>query len=252
MTETAIELRQLSVSFRGRPALKDINLTIPARSITVLIGPSGSGKTTLLRSINRLNECFDDCVTTGEVWLSTNRERHNVYAPDYGLATLRRRAAMCFQHPNPLPGSIASNFATPLSCVLGLSASEIETRTAKVLRDVELFDEVADRLQAGALTLSGGQQQRLCLARALALEPLCLLLDEPTASLDYRSSAKIEELLLRLKAQYTIVAVSHNLTQARRLADRIVILREGSLIQLLNRPEIEDADAFYRRVEGMF
>ena len=134
---------------------------------------------------------------------------------------------MCFQHPNPLPGSIASNFTIPLRCVTGLSAAQIEARMLDALRETELLVEVGDRLHAGALTLSGGQQQRLCLARALALEPSCLLLDEPTASLDFRSSSKIEELLHRLKARYTIVAVSHNLSQARRLADQVAILREA-------------------------
>ena len=159
---------------------------------------------------------------------------------------------MCFQHPNPLPGSIASNFAIPLRCVLGLSPAQIEARMLHALREVDLLDEVADRLHAGALTLSGGQQQRLCLARALALEPAYLLLDEPTASLDHRSTAKIEELLHRLKARYTIVAVSHSLSQARRLADQVGILREGTLVHVFDRSHLEDADAFYRRVESLF
>jgi phosphate transport system ATP-binding protein len=186
------------------------------------------------------------------VLLGIGRERSDVYRHDYPLATLRRQAAMCFQHPNPLPGSIASNFTIPLACVLGLSAVQIEARMMETLREVDLLDEVADRLHASALTLSGGQQQRLCLARALALEPSCLLLDEPTASLDYRSSAKIEELLQRLKARYTIVAVSHQLSQARRLADQIGVLREGALVETISRDQLADAEMFYRKVETLF
>ena len=240
------------MSFHGRSALREVDLTVPPRAITVLIGPSGSGKTTLLRAINRLNECFDGCVTTGSVWLGSGVDRRDVYAPGGSLATLRRQAAICFQHPNPLPGSIASNFAIPLQCVLGLSASEIEERMLSTLREVDLLDEVGGRLNAAALTLSGGQQQRLCLARALALEPSYLLLDEPTANLDFRSAAKIEELLHRLKARYAIVAVSHSLSQARRLADQVGVLREGSIVELLGREQLEDADTFHRRAERLF
>jgi phosphate transport system ATP-binding protein len=247
----AIDIRRLSVHFHGRTSLRDVSLAIPARSITVVIGPSGAGKTTLLRAVNRLNECFDGCRTAGGVWLLGDRAR-DVYAPDYPLALLRREAAMCFQHPNPLPGSIASNFSVPLRCVLGLSSSEVQERTERALREVDLFDEVAGRLRADVRTLSGGQQQRLCLARALALEPKFLLLDEPTASLDFRARAKIEELLLRLKARYTIVAVSHGLGQVRRLADQAAVLRDGALVQVFDRKRLEDADAFYREVESYF
>jgi len=247
-----IEVQQLSVRFHSRPALNRIDLAVPPRSITVLIGPSGSGKTTLLRAINRLNECFDACQTTGAVWLGSGADRRDVYQPGCSLARLRGQAAMCFQHPNPLPGSIASNFAIPLRCVLGLSAAQIEARMLYALQEVDLFSEVADRLHTSALTLSGGQQQRLCLARALALEPSYLLLDEPTASLDHRSTAKIEELMVRLKSRYTIVAVSHSLSQTRRLADQVGVLREGSLVQMLDRSQLEDADAFYRQVECLF
>jgi phosphate transport system ATP-binding protein len=252
MTGPAIDIRRLSVSFRGRPALEDVTLSMPARTISVLIGPSGSGKTTLLRAVNRLNECFDDCRTTGSVWLGSGDHWRDVNAAGYPLELLRRQAAMCFQHPNPLPGSIADNFRIPLRSVLGLSPSEIEARMLRSLRETELEGEVGDRLHAAAKTLSGGQQQRLCLARALALEPTCLLLDEPTANLDFRSTSKIEELLHRLKTRYTILAVSHNLSQARRLADQVAVLREGSLVQVLDRGRLEDADSFYRQVESLF
>lgn len=227
-------------------------MAIPTNAITILVGPSGSGKTTLLRSINRLNECYAGCRTTGSVWLGSDAAQRNVYEADYSLGALRRHAAMAFQTPNPLPGSIASNFAIPLRSVLGLSRKEVNTRMMQALREVDLHSEVADRLHVGALTLSGGQQQRLCLARALALEPSYLLLDEPTANLDFRSSAKIEELLIRLKERYTIVAVSHSLSQARRLADQVVILCEGSLAQVLQHSQLEDADSFYRLVESIF
>lgn len=223
----AIRIENLSVAFAGRRVLNHLNLEIPAGGPTFLLGRSGSGKTTFLRAINRLNECFPECVTEGRVQLHVGGEWIDAYSPELAVDQLRRRVGMVFQAPNVLPLSIARNIAMPLQTVLALSESEIEARIETSLREVHLWDEVCDRLAAPAQSLSGGQQQRLCLARALALEPEILLLDEPTASLDFRAAQQIEALLAELASRYTLVVVSHSLSQAHRLAAQMFVLREG-------------------------
>jgi phosphate transport system ATP-binding protein len=248
----AIEIRGLSVQFGDHAALGDVSLTVPAQGITVVVGPSGAGKTTLLRAINRLNECFEDCRTTGSVRVQLGDECVDVYGDSYPPAALRRQAAMVFQTPSVLPLSVAKNFAVPLRAVLGLNRAEIEHRTADALREVQLYDEVKDRLNAPARSLSGGQQQRLCLARALAMRPSILLLDEPTANLDFRTTRQIEDLLVRLKTQYTILAVSHSLGQTRRLADHVAVLRGGTIVRTLDRSHLGDAAVFESLVEEVF
>ena len=227
--EDAIQMDGLHVSFGGKPILRDLTLAFPARTISVVIGRSGSGKTTLLRALNRLNECFTGCETSGTVRLKVDDAFVDVYKNGLPLAELRRRVGMVFQSPNVLPVSIAKNLALPLRLVLGLHKKEIPDRVEEALKAVHLWDEVKDRLKDQATTLSGGQQQRLCLARVLALQPDVLLLDEPTASLDFRAAMKIEELLLDLKGRYTIIAVSHSLSQARRLADVVLVLKDGQI-----------------------
>ena len=250
--DAAIDIRGLSVSFHGRRALGEVDLAIPPRGLTVVIGPSGSGKTTLLRSVNRLNECFPACRTTGAVRLRLGGRWVGAYDGACSLTDLRRRAAMVFQNPDPLPASIEKNFATPLRSVLECSRREVRDRMTVALREVLLYDEVKDRLGESALTLSGGQQQRLCLARALALEPEVLLLDEPTANLDFVATRRIEELLDRLKERYTIIAVSHSLGQTRRIADRVVVLRGGKVSQTFDKTYLADADVFQTLVEEVF
>jgi phosphate transport system ATP-binding protein len=248
----AVEIRGLSVQFGGLTALNDVSLTVPAQSITVVVGPSGAGKTTLLRAINRLNECFAGCRTAGSVRVQLGGASVDVYGGSYPPAALRRQAAMVFQTPSVLPLSVARNFAVPLGAVLGLGRGEIAERMEHALREVQLYDEVKDRLHAPAQNLSGGQQQRLCLARALALRPSLLLLDEPTANLDFRVTRQIEELLVRLKTQYTILAVSHSLGQTRRLADHVAVLSGGCIVRTLDRSHLRDAAVFESLVEEVF
>lgn len=250
--EDAIQMAGLHVSFGGKPILRDLTLPFPVRTISVLIGRSGSGKTTLLRALNRLNECFTGCETSGTVRMKVDDAFVDVYQNGLPLAELRRRVGMVFQSPNVLPVSIAKNLALPLRLVLGLHKKEIPDRVEEALKAVHLWDEVKDRLKDQATTLSGGQQQRLCLARVLALQPDILLLDEPTASLDFRAAMKIEELLLDLKGQYTIIAVSHSMSQARRLADVVVILREGEIVKRLSSSEFSDHHIVEDLLEEVF
>lgn len=245
MTSTAIRLEQLSVSFSGKPVIDDISLAIASGGPTFLLGRSGSGKTTLLRAINRLNECFPDCETRGKVSVLLDGEWVDAYGRDIPAETLRRRIGMVFQNPNVLPLSITRNISMPLEATLSLSASESRDRIEQVLRNVHLWDEVKDRLSSPAVTLSGGQQQRLCLARALALQPEILLLDEPTASLDFKAARQIEDLLLELKTRYTLVVVSHSLSQAHRLAEQVHVLHEGNRIETLPPEVFRDREALF-------
>lgn len=242
----------LTVRFSGKPVLHEVNLSLWAGQITVIVGPSGSGKTTLLRTINRLNECFPDCRTEGAARLRLDGRSGDVYQGFLPLPELRRRVGMVFQTPAVLPFSIWKNLAMPLKVALGLGGDKLSERVEWALCEVALWDEVKDRLNADASILSGGQQQRLCLARVLALEPRILLLDEPTASLDFRTTRKIEELLATLKERYTILAVSHSLSQTRRLADRVCVLREGRIVQELDQQHLGDPTAFQRLIEDAF
>ncbi len=250
--EATVEVSGLNVHFSGKTVLEEISLSLWPGEITVIVGPSGSGKTTLLRSLNRLNECFPDCHTEGSVRLWLDGRSGDIYDNFLPLPELRRRVGMVFQTPAVLPFSIWKNLAMPLQVTLGLTGAALSERAEKALQDVSLWDEVKDRLDDAATTLSGGQQQRLCLARVLALEPRVLLLDEPTASLDFRAAARIEELLLELKDRYTILAVSHSLSETRRLADRVLVLREGRIVQELDRQHLSDPALFQQLIEAAF
>ena len=231
--ENCAEIKDLRVSFGGAEVLHGITADFPLRGITVLLGRSGSGKSTLLRSLNRLNECFDDYDGSGSVKLLINGKMTEIYgdsAPE--PAAVRRRAGMVFQVPNPLPLSLRKNITLPLELTLG--------RMEQSLRRAGLWDEVKDRLNDAASGFSGGQQQRMCLARTLALEPDILLLDEPTASLDRRSADTIETLLEELRESIPIIMVSHSLPQALRLAARFFVMSEGKIVKALTRGEIPD------------
>lgn len=252
MDALAGRLEQLTVRFDGRAALDAVDLAIPARRATVLLGASGSGKTTLLRALNRLNELFAGHHQEGRVILRLDDREQDVAGKDVDVAWLRRRVAMVFQTPNVLPLSVEKNLLLPLELALGIRGASARERVERALADAELFDEVKDRLRDRATTLSGGQQQRLCLARALALDPAVLLLDEPTASLDFRASRRIEALIGRLKERYTIVAVSHSIGQAARVADRVVILGQGRVLEELERETLKDPEQFRRVVEEVF
>ncbi len=234
-----IKIQKLNVSFNDKRVLKDISLQLYSNVISVFIGPSGSGKTTFLRSLNRLNEELG-ATTSGNILIRFKNKWIDVYLDNIDVCLLRRKVGMVFQTPNLLPGSIAHNILLPLKLLFHYDKKEQEKQMIMSLQQVHLWDEVKDRLHAPANTLSGGQQQRLCLARTLALKPEILLLDEPTASLDFQSAKKIEELILELKAKYSILVVSHSLAQARRLSDYLFVFSQGRIArQYKDKSEID-------------
>lgn len=237
-TAPCVVARDFDLWYGTHHALKQVTLDVPAHSVTAIIGPSGCGKSTLLRSFNRMNDLIPGVRVRGEVRVAGL----DVYAPATDVVELRRRVGMVFQRPNPFPKSIFDNVAFGLR-LLGLrDRTELEARVEAALRHAALWDEVRDRLGKSALALSGGQQQRLCIARALAVEPEVLLMDEPASALDPTATARIEELVLELKERYTIVMVTHNMQQAARISDRTAFMLVGELVevgetrQLFTRP----------------
>jgi phosphate transport system ATP-binding protein len=236
-----VEAQSLSVDFGRRHVLDQVDLRAVQGQMTVLLGRSGSGKTTFLRSLNRLNDELG-AQTKGSVRLLLDGQLREIFASNMDPIWLRRRVGMVFQTPNLLPTSIAKNILTPLKLVTSLDKAARKEHMHTVLQQTRLWDEVRDRLQAPALSLSGGQQQRLCLARALALKTQILLLDEPTASLDFRATRHIEELLLELAGTYPMVVVSHSPGQAERLADAVAVFSQGRVMQELKKGEISCAE----------
>ncbi|MBT0960268.1 phosphate ABC transporter ATP-binding protein [Denitromonas iodatirespirans] len=210
-----LEIRDLSIAYGGQPVLAGVGLDIPRGCITALIGPSGCGKTSFLSALNRLTDLIPGCTVRGIVRLDGG----DVFDAQVDTLALRRRIGMIFQRPNPFPLSIRRNLDMPLREHGVRRRDEREDRIEAALRGVGLWDEVRERLDAPALGLSGGQQQRLCIARALVLQPEILLMDEPCSALDPLASAVVEELILRLAGRHTIVIVTHNLAQARRIAN---------------------------------
>lgn len=227
MGNTKIEIRDLNLFFEKKQALKNISLDIPEGKITALIGPSGCGKSTLLRCINRMHDLNPQAKITGKILLDQTNILHGNTNPVH----LRRRVGMVFQKPNPFPKSIAENVAYGIKINHLCSKSEIPARVEQCLRDSFLWEEVKDELGKSALELSGGQQQRLCIARAIAVEPEVILLDEPCSALDPISTAKIEALMLKLKGRFTQVIVTHNMQQAQRVADYTAFMYLGELIE---------------------
>ena len=214
------QVKQLSLHYGQKPAFNSVTLSINKGCITALVGPSGCGKTSFLTSLNRLTDIIPGCRLSGSIRL----DGLAVLAPHTDVIRLRRRVGMIFQKPNPFPLSILKNLEFPLR-EHGLKDRErIAVSIETVLRDVGLWDEVKDRLNSPALALSGGQQQRLCMARALVLSPEVLLLDEPCSALDPLSSGVVEDLIVGLRNRYTVVIVTHNLAQARRIADYAALL----------------------------
>jgi phosphate transport system ATP-binding protein len=219
--------RDFCLYYGAHQALKSITLDIPEHTVAAIIGPSGCGKSTLLRAFNRMNDLIAGVRTEGEVRVGAM----DVRSPSTDVVDLRRRVGMVFQRANPFPKSIFENLAFGLR-LLGLrDRSELEARVEKSLRRAALWEEVKDRLDRSALQLSGGQQQRLCIARCLAVEPEVILMDEPASALDPTATARIEELVLQLKATYTIMVVTHNMQQAARISDRTVFMLNGELIE---------------------
>lgn len=212
---TQVAVRELAVSFHGRQVLGDVSIDIPRGCITALIGPSGCGKTTFLSCLNRMTDLYEGCRVSGTITL----DGHDIHAPGMNVAGLRRHVGMVFQRPNPFPLSIHRNLDMPLREHGVRARSEREGRIEDALRQAGLWEEVSDRLGSPALALSGGQQQRLCIARAIVLAPAVLLMDEPCSALDPLASARVEELITELRGKYTVVLVTHNLAQARRVAN---------------------------------
>lgn len=241
-----ITLRDVGVALDGREILSGLHVKITKGAATFVMGRSGAGKTTFLRILNRLNECFPGCRTSGEVILHLDDRVVRPYADELPLPELRRLVGMVFQHPNVLPMSIENNIAMPLVTVHGFGRGQAREAARMALEEARLWDEVSDRLGADARTLSGGQQQRLCLARALAMRPSVLLLDEPTSSLDYKAAKGIEELLGSLKGRYTLVVVSHGADFAVRQADDVLILRDKTVHGHLSPQDMKGCDSTLR------
>jgi phosphate transport system ATP-binding protein len=225
--ETAIQVRGLHVHYGQNPALKDVSLDIPARSVTAVIGPSGCGKSTFLRCLNRMNDTIKGLRVDGTVSVSG----HDIYHNGTDVVELRRQVGMVFQKPNPFPKSIRDNVLFGPRLHRRIGREEADSITESSLRRAALWDEVKDRLGADATGLSGGQQQRLCIARALAVEPSILLMDEPASALDPIATAKIEDLIQELKKDLTVVIVTHNMQQAARVSDRTAFFYMGELVE---------------------
>jgi phosphate transport system ATP-binding protein len=223
----AIETRGLSLWYGSRQALKSVDLAIAERRITAIIGPSGCGKSSLLRCFNRMNDLFPPIRYDGAVVF----DGRDVIRNGIDLVELRRRVGMVFQRANPFPISIFDNVAFGPKLMGRRSRRELEEVVERSLRDAALWNEVKDRLNRPAPGLSGGQQQRLCIARALAVQPEILLLDEPASALDPTATAKIEELILEIASRVTIVIVTHNMQQAARVSDQTAFLMEGALVE---------------------
>jgi phosphate transport system ATP-binding protein len=224
-----VSVRELNFFYGATQALFQISLAIPERIVMAFIGPSGCGKSTFLRTLNRMNDTIPGTRATGEVLI----DGEDIYAPGQNVVNLRRKVGMVFQKSNPFPKSIFDNVAYGLRInKLTTNKTELQDRVQQALEDAAIWSEVKDRLKVSALSLSGGQQQRLCIARALAVRPEVLLMDEPASALDPIATQKIEELIVELKRQYTIVIVTHNMQQAARVSDTTAFFWLGKLIEV--------------------
>jgi phosphate transport system ATP-binding protein len=233
--EKVFHVNDLNLFYGEKQALHNINMAIPKQRVTAYIGPSGCGKSTLLRCLNRMNDLVDNVRIEGEIQL----DGKNIYEKSVNVSELRRRVGMVFQKPNPFPKTVYENVAYGLR-IQGVNDRRVlDDVVEKALKGAALWDEVKDRLNDNALGLSGGQQQRLVIARAIAIEPEVLLLDEPASALDPISTLKIEELIYELKSKYTIVIVTHNMQQAARVSDYTAFMYIGELI------EFEDTNTIF-------
>ena len=225
--EPILQVKDLDLWYGAHQALHSVSMDIPEKSITAFIGPSGCGKSTFLKTLNRMNDLVPGVKITGEV----RYRGEDIYAPGTDVCRLRREIGMVFQKPNPFPMSIYDNIAYGPRTHGIRSKTRLDELVERSLRGAAIWDEVKDRLKKNALGLSGGQQQRLCIARALAVEPAVLLMDEPTSTLDPISTSRIEELTMELKERYTIVIVTHNMQQAVRISDRTAFFLLGELVE---------------------
>ncbi|MCG6955806.1 MAG: phosphate ABC transporter ATP-binding protein PstB [Gemmatimonadetes bacterium] len=245
----ALEARNVSVYYGKKRAVSDVSLKVPANRVVALIGPSGCGKSTLLRCFNRMNDLVEEARVEGEVYF----QGVNLYAPGVDAVEVRRRIGMVFQKPNPFPKSVYDN--TAFGPRLNGYEGRLDDLVESSLRQAALWDEVHDRLGVSAYQLSGGQQQRLCIARALAVKPEIILMDEPASALDPIATQRIEELIYELKQRYTIVIVTHNMQQAARVSDYTAFLYMGELVEygptdtIFTNPSEERTEAY---VTGRF
>ena len=223
----AFTVKNMDLYYGSFHALKNINLNIASGEITAFIGPSGCGKSTFLKSLNRMNDLVEGCKITGDIRLMGE----DIYDKRMDVSLLRRRVGMVFQKPNPFPMSVYDNIAYGPRTHGVKKKAELDEIVEKSLRDAAIWDEVKDRLKKSALGLSGGQQQRLCIARALAVKPEVILMDEPTSALDPISTSKIEDLVMDIKKDYTIVMVTHNMQQAVRVSDTTVFFLLGEIVE---------------------
>ncbi|MCJ0601573.1 phosphate ABC transporter ATP-binding protein PstB [Enterococcus cecorum] len=251
MAETIISSRDLHLYYGKKEALKGINLDIYKGEITAMIGPSGCGKSTYLRSLNRMNDLIPNVTITGSVMYKGK----DIYSPKTDTVELRKEIGMVFQQPNPFPFSIYENVVYGLR-LKGVNDKQILDKVVEEsLKAASVWDDVKDKLHQSALSLSGGQQQRVCIARVLAVDPDIILLDEPTSALDPISSGKIENTLLELKEKYTMIIVTHNMSQATRISDRTAFFLNGDLIEydktknIFLRPQRQETDDY---ISGRF
>jgi phosphate transport system ATP-binding protein len=251
-----LDVTDLSAWYGGRQALRGVTLPVRAGGITAIVGPSGCGKSTFLATLNRMTDLVPGCRVAGRIRL----DGRDIHEPGTDVVALRRRVGMIFQRPNPFPLSIRRNLTFPLEHHGMRDRAARDAEAQSVLRRVGLWDEVQDRLDTSALGLSGGQQQRLCLARALALDPEVLLMDEPCSALDPIASGVIEDLVASLRGQYTVVIVTHNLAQARRLADDVAVfwlqdgvgtvIEHGPVSATFETPRHDLTAAYVRGIRG--
>ena len=235
---SVFEVSGLDVSYGKKRVLHDVSLQIPEKRITAFIGPSGCGKSTALRCLNRMNDEIPSFRMEGRIRLAGQ----DIRARNVNLTALRRSVGMVFQQPNPFPMSIYDNIALAVREHQGrMGRAELDAVVEQALRHASLWDEVKDNLKDSALSLSGGQQQRLCIARALAVRPAVIMLDEPCASLDPISTARIEELLLELSTDYSIIIVTHNMAQAKRISDKVAFFLMGRLVEMGDALQVFEA-----------
>lgn len=240
------DLNNIDLYYGDFQAIKNISMDIYEKEVTAFIGPSGCGKSTFIRILNRMNDLIPSCKVTGEVLY----ENQNAYDKNYDVIELRSKVGMVFQKPNPFPMSIYDNIAYGPRCQGIKDKKVLDDIVESSLKKAALWDEVADRLKKSAMALSGGQQQRLCIARTIAMQPQVILMDEPTSALDPIATQKIEDLILELKQEYTIVIVTHNMQQAARISDRTAFFLLGELVEMdetskiFNHPKHEKTEQY--------
>jgi phosphate transport system ATP-binding protein len=225
--EQVFKLKNIDLFYDDFQAIKNITMDINYHEVTAFIGPSGCGKSTFIRILNRMNDLISSCRVSGEI----TYENKNIYEKDFDVIELRSKVGMVFQKPNPFPMSIYENIAYGPKCQGIKNKAVLDEIVETSLKKAALWDEVSDRLKSSAMSLSGGQQQRLCIARTIAMQPEVILMDEPTSALDPIATAKIEELIIELKKEYTIVIVTHNMQQAARISDKTAFFLLGELIE---------------------